>query len=248
MLGAGRAARCEAAADGRWHDTRGVVIAWTCAAHRELAGELARAGLPAGRRPDRWLPASITTWRPATPAVTGPAFTLTVRLEEVHPPVWRQVQVPAAATLADLHEVIQVAMGWAGMHLWKFGPMLFGEVRGEYDPAAALDGCLAKPGDMLGYVYDFGDLWVHRITLDKVTARPRNPAAPLPGRPARLPARGLRRPLGLRGHPEGAARPQRLGLPDGPRHLRSPLRRRGVRQDRGQPPARRCRPGRHPMT
>jgi hypothetical protein len=33
--------------------------------------------------------------------------------------IWRQVQVPAASTLADLHEVIQVAMGWAGMHLLK---------------------------------------------------------------------------------------------------------------------------------
>jgi hypothetical protein len=64
------AARCAAAADGRWHDTRGAVIAWTCAAHRELAGELARAGLPAGRRPGRWLPAGIA-WHPAPPAVTG---------------------------------------------------------------------------------------------------------------------------------------------------------------------------------
>jgi len=151
-----------------------VVIAWTCAAHRELAGSLARAGLPAGRRLDRWLPASIA-WHPAPPAVTGPAFTLTVRLEEVHPPVWRQVQVPAASTLAGLHEVIQVAMGWAGMHLWKFGPLLFGELRGDYDPALTLDRCLAGPGDVLGYVYDFGDLWVHRITLDKVITRPRVP-------------------------------------------------------------------------
>jgi hypothetical protein len=150
------------------------VIAWTCAAHRELAGELARACLPAGRRLDRWLPASIT-WRPAPPAVTGPALTLTVRLEEVDPPVWRQVQVPAASTLAGLHEVIQVAMGWAGMHLWQFGPLLFGELRGEYDKAAALDACLAKPGDTLGYLYDFGDQWVHRVTLDRVTARPRGP-------------------------------------------------------------------------
>ena len=50
---------------------------------------------------------------------------------------------------------------------------------------------------MLGYVYDFGDLWVHRITLDKVIARPR---VPLPRclAAACLPARRLRRPLGIR--------------------------------------------------
>jgi hypothetical protein len=60
-------ARCGAAADGRWHDTQGEVIAWTCAVHREPAGELARAGLPAGRRLDRWLPVGIA-WQPAPPA------------------------------------------------------------------------------------------------------------------------------------------------------------------------------------
>jgi hypothetical protein len=65
------AARCGAAADGCWHDARGAVIAWTCAAHRELAGELARAGLPAGQRLDRWLSAGIA-WHPAPPVLTGP--------------------------------------------------------------------------------------------------------------------------------------------------------------------------------
>lgn len=93
----------------------------------------------------------------------------------MHPPVWRQVQVPAASTLADLHEVIQVAMGWDNAHLWQFGPILFGEVRGEYDKAAALDSCLARPGDTLGYLYDMGDLWHHQVTLNRVTARPRSP-------------------------------------------------------------------------
>ena len=169
------AARCTAAADGRWHDTRGAVIAWTCPAHRELAGELARAGLGGGRRLDRWLPAGVA-WRPAPPAPPpGPAFVLTITLDEVHPPVWRQVQVPAASTLTHLHEVIQVAMGWSGMHLWQFGPLLYGEIRGEADPGAVLADSLARPGDALGYVYDFGDQWLHRITLDKVIARPRVP-------------------------------------------------------------------------
>jgi hypothetical protein len=53
------AARCGAAADRCWRDARGAAIAWACAAHRDLAGELARAGLPAGRQPDRWVPAGI---------------------------------------------------------------------------------------------------------------------------------------------------------------------------------------------
>jgi hypothetical protein len=56
----------------------GGVIAWTCAAHRELA----RAGLPDGRRLDRWLPASIA-WHPVPPGVTGPGH------DRVHEPTPR---------------------------------------------------------------------------------------------------------------------------------------------------------------
>lgn len=80
-----------------------------------------------------------------------------------------------AAAWRHRHGDASAGPGLAGMHLHKFGPLLFGEVRGEYDPAATLDACLARPGDVLGYVYDFGDLWTHRITLDKVTVRPRGP-------------------------------------------------------------------------
>lgn len=163
-------ARCPAPADGRWHDARGTVIAWTCAAHRDLAGDIARAA--PGRKPGRWLPAAVA-WRPDPTTAAGPAYTLTVRLLEVDPPVWRRVQVPAAASLDDLHDVIMVAMGWAGYHLHKFGPVRWGQLTGEFGPGAALADCLRRPGDAIGHEYDFGDRWIHQVTLEKVTARPR---------------------------------------------------------------------------
>ena len=34
--------------------------------------------------------------------------------------VWRRVLVPARFTLRELHGVIQVAMGWEGIHLYDF--------------------------------------------------------------------------------------------------------------------------------
>ena len=171
------AARCPAAATGAWYDTRGVVIARTCAAHQQLAGELAgelAAGLPAGRRLDRWLPRNVA-WHPRQAPPPGPALLVTITLEGVHPPVWRQVQVPAALTLAAFHEVIQVAMGWSGMHLWRFGGLLYDQVGEEIDTSAQLARWLRRPGDQLGYLYDFGDQWVHRIEADKVISRPRAP-------------------------------------------------------------------------
>jgi Plasmid pRiA4b ORF-3-like protein len=43
-------------------------------------------------------------------------FQLKVQLREVRPPVWRRVLVPGEMSLAELHEVLQVAMGWTDSH------------------------------------------------------------------------------------------------------------------------------------
>jgi hypothetical protein len=56
-----------------------------------------------------------------TPGTVGTVHQLKVTLREVHPPVWRRVHVPSTATLDQLHEVIQVAMGWQQHHLHLFG-------------------------------------------------------------------------------------------------------------------------------
>jgi hypothetical protein len=42
---------------------------------------------------------------------------LRIRLQGVEPAVWRSVRVPAAVTLAKLHKVFQVVMGWSDSHL-----------------------------------------------------------------------------------------------------------------------------------
>lgn len=44
-----------------------------------------------------------------------------VVLREVNFPVWRRIHVPSTVTLADLHQVIQVAMGWQQHNLHLFG-------------------------------------------------------------------------------------------------------------------------------
>ena len=45
---------------------------------------------------------------------------LKVALARFRPPIWRRVLLPATATLGDLHEVIQVLLGWDGDHLHLF--------------------------------------------------------------------------------------------------------------------------------
>ncbi len=38
----------------------------------------------------------------------------------ISPMMWRRVLVPSGTTLRELHGVIQVAMGWQGIHLYQF--------------------------------------------------------------------------------------------------------------------------------
>src|SRR5436853_6078211 len=65
--------------------------------------------------------------RPATLAadiqggsVMGSVHQLKLTLKGTKPPVWRRLQVPSAATLEDLHQVICAAFDWHGGHLHEF--------------------------------------------------------------------------------------------------------------------------------
>lgn len=97
----------------------------------------------------------------------------------ISPLIWRRVLVRAESTVADLHEVLQVAFGWQDVHLNRF------EIRGrEY--GVYRDGGLSFSTDArkvrlcdlnlrrlerFVYEYDFGDGWVHvNIRLEAMLA------------------------------------------------------------------------------
>jgi len=103
---------------------------------------------------------------------------LTVTLRSVDPPVWRRVDVPGSLTLADLHDVLQVAMGWEDCHPHRFvaGKREYGPPDPD-DPSGGrtadeagvlLRAVLRRPGNALVYEYDFGDGWEHDVVLDEV--------------------------------------------------------------------------------
>jgi hypothetical protein len=108
-------------------------------------------------------------------------YQIKVTLRSVKPPIWRRLLVDANANLAQLHEAIQMAMGWGGYHLHEFE--CFGEQYGppsyenEFGTEPVLDERKAKLSSVLGgvgakatYQYDFGDDWVHKIVVEKVLA------------------------------------------------------------------------------
>lgn len=110
-----------------------------------------------------------------------------VELRGIKPPIWRRIQVPDSYTFWELHSVIQDAMGWLDGHLHAFvlkNPKTGAEEWvGIPDPESwqpvkagwkeKVRKYLATPGSSANYLYDFGDGWEHKVTLQKVLPRDR---------------------------------------------------------------------------
>lgn len=48
------------------------------------------------------------------------SYQLKITLRGSRPPIWRRFVVPDTITLPELHEVIQIVMGWTDSHLHEF--------------------------------------------------------------------------------------------------------------------------------
>lgn len=80
-------------------------------------------------------------------------------------------------TLDDLHEIIQIAMGWDSCHLYcfKIGNRQYthpdmdeGELNMEDATEATLGGMIKKEKQKFIYQYDFGDDWRHDVVIEKI--------------------------------------------------------------------------------
>ncbi len=47
-------------------------------------------------------------------------YRLKITLTGSRPPIWRRVEVDGNISLGELHQVIQIAMGWTDSHLHQF--------------------------------------------------------------------------------------------------------------------------------
>ena len=107
---------------------------------------------------------------------TGAVYQLKIALRNVRPRIWRRVQV-RDCTLAELHEIIQVAMGWEFSHLYSFniGGVDYGDLDMTGDELDMKDArrarlCRLVRGEKFKfrYTYDFGDNWEHEIVVEKI--------------------------------------------------------------------------------
>jgi hypothetical protein len=107
-----------------------------------------------------------------------------IELLESYPLVWRRIVVPADYTFDELHKAIQGAFGWENSHLFQFSESGFSDQTSYGFPGDDVDPdrvtmdarktrvsrILKKEGQTYCYIYDFGDNWEHRLTLEKIVA------------------------------------------------------------------------------
>src|ERR1017187_2108791 len=101
-------------------------------------------------------------------------YQLRVVLRGISPLIWRRLLVRSDSTVAQLHEVLQIAFGWDDEHLNRF------EIRGReyavYRDGGGMTGIDAtdvrlchlklRRLERFVYEYDFGDSWIHDLRLE----------------------------------------------------------------------------------
>ena len=113
------------------------------------------------------------------------AIQLKIQIRDIKkPPVWRRIEIPGNFSFHDLHNTIQAAFGWWDEHLYQFqrhpfdGGWTVKEPDEENDPwgeqpedsreTNVLDFIQDMGLEKFVYVYDFGDSWVHDITVENI--------------------------------------------------------------------------------
>ena len=114
-------------------------------------------------------------------------FQFKIQLKRItQPTVWRRVTVPGHFSFTKFHRVIQAAFGWEDYHLFQFSPKGYGsspiisipdpdfDTMGRNDrqrlhaTKTTLTEIFTAEKQKFTYIYDFGDDWIHEITLEKI--------------------------------------------------------------------------------
>lgn len=108
-------------------------------------------------------------------------YRLRAQLDDVEPPIWRELYVDADITLRQLHHILQVAFGWESTHehYFKISRSLYRELPKEGLPPTAgsklfsdrhtkLSRVVTKEKQKFSYVYGRNLEWTHRMTLKMI--------------------------------------------------------------------------------
>jgi len=126
-------------------------------------------------------PDEIPPWERHGMRLVGPdgdlhAYRIKVTLRGVRPPVWRRLIIPSDLELAELHRVLQTAMGWSDRHPHRFRVEDVAEAqRAGAEPVARdrqgvpFDELAPSQGSRVVYEYGSPAGWHHDVVVEAVT-------------------------------------------------------------------------------
>ena len=113
-------------------------------------------------------------------------LTLRVEMNGIEPTIWRELVVPSNLNLESLGHILVAAMDWEGYHLHQFikGNDYYAIPNDDFGGNDIFDGLfgysrfrthdssdftvgdiLARKRSWIDFEYDFGDSWMHRVTV-----------------------------------------------------------------------------------
>src|SRR5262249_53897300 len=104
------------------------------------------------------------------------SLVLRIELDQVQPPVWRRIAAPSNTPMDQGHQMLHTALGWEGGPLYPFRTndgTIFGPRPAMSWLAADVERLVSiatEPGQQFSYLYDFGDNWLHTVTLEEIRA------------------------------------------------------------------------------
>ena len=115
--------------------------------------------------------------RPISPTTEVGGYVFKIWLHDLHPQIWRRFQVPSGISFRQLHDIIQIVMGWENYHLYRFAVGYYGFTDSPMGPGdhysdELIDAHLNYPDAEFFYEYDFGDSWGHILKLEKTLLKP----------------------------------------------------------------------------
>ncbi len=103
-------------------------------------------------------------------------YQLKIVLVGISPMIWRRIRVSSDSTIADLHYIIQIVMGWKEEHLHQF--LIHGVHYGISYPGTGgfihnahevkLSQFVLREKEKFSYEYDFYSSWKHQIRVEAI--------------------------------------------------------------------------------
>lgn len=103
-----------------------------------------------------------------------------ITLKGIRPPMWRRFLIDSRVTFEELHQIIQIVMGWEDCHLYNFytndsyvevqhSMNMFASAEVQHDATDTQIGeLITSEKQKCLYTYDLGDGWEHELVLEKI--------------------------------------------------------------------------------